>query len=271
MNNQAEQPKEGTAMNETTDQNESKSTAIILPPEKKAQPLVTTGDSQAQSLIQVIERVAMNPNADIVKLEKLMDLQERIMNREEEKAFYADLATMQPELPRVIKSKDGHNSKYAPLEDINDAIRPAMQKHGFAVFFDINQGDKCVEITTTLAHRLGHTKSLTIPLALDTSGSKNAVQAVGSTISYGKRYGICAILNISTGDDTDGNQSQDKETESNTITEDQVKELETLIAKSSTTAESVCTQAGISQLSELRTEHFGPAKQHIRSCTEAAQ
>lgn len=187
----------------------SESTAIILPPEKKVQPLVTTGDSQAQSLIQVIERVAMNPNADIVKLEKLMDLQERIMNREEEKAFYADLATMQPELPRVIKSKDGHNSKYAPLEDINDAIRPAMQKHGFAVLFDINQGENCVEITTTLAHRLGHTKSLTIPLALDTSGSKNAVQAVGSTISYGKRYGICAILNISTGDDNDGASKSD--------------------------------------------------------------
>lgn len=198
-------------MNETTDQQaEEKPTAIILPPEKKAQPLVTTGDSQAQSLIQVIERVAMNPNADIVKLEKLMDLQERIMNREEEKAFYADLAAMQPELPRVIKSKDGYEGKYAPLEDINDAIRPAMEKYGFAVFFDIKEGENCVEITTTLAHRRGHTKSLTIPLALDTSGSKNAVQAVGSTISYGKRYGICAILNISTGDDTDGKQTKGK-------------------------------------------------------------
>jgi hypothetical protein len=32
----------------------------------------------------------------------------------------------------------------------------------------------------------------------------DAVQAVGSTISYGKRYGIGALLNISTGDDTDG-------------------------------------------------------------------
>ena len=42
-------------------------------------------------------------------------------------------------------------------------------------------------------------------LPLDTSGSKNGVQAVGSTVSYGKRYAICALLNISTGDDTDGN------------------------------------------------------------------
>lgn len=190
-------------------------TEIIVPIESGGQSREVSEISQpvtdSQSLITAIERVALNPNADIAKMEKLMDMQERVMNREEEKAFYADLAAMQPELPRVIKSKDGHNSKYAPLEDINDAIRPAIQKYGFAVIFNIEQKEKTVDITTTLAHRRGHTQSLTIPLALDTSGSKNAVQAVGSTISYGKRYGICAILNISTGDDNDGNGPQAEE------------------------------------------------------------
>lgn len=188
------------------DKTEEKTTEIFLPVESGGAKRLTKLDTEVPgtSLIDIIGKVALTPGGDLAKLEKLMDLQERILNREEEKAFYADLAAMQPELPRVIKSKDGHNSKYAPLEDINDAIRPAMQKYGFAVIFNIEQKDKSVDITTTLAHKLGHTKSLTIPLALDTSGSKNAVQAVGSTISYGKRYGICAILNISTGDDVDG-------------------------------------------------------------------
>jgi len=43
-------------------------------------------------------------------------------------------------------------------------------------------------------------------LPLDNSGSKNAVQAVGSSVSYGKRYVMAALLNITTrGEDDDGN------------------------------------------------------------------
>ncbi len=40
---------------------------------------------------------------------------------------------------------------------------------------------------------------------LDQSGSKNAIQGAGSSVAYGKRYTLCAILNIVTnGDDRNG-------------------------------------------------------------------
>jgi len=247
---------------------ESKLNLVPLEEEKPSNQLTAPAKSFDQAIIQL----ATDPNADPEKLSQLMDLQERVLNREAEQAFYADFAAMQDKLPRVIKSKDGHNSKYAPLEDINDTIRPALQAHGFAITFDILTLEAGMVIKTILAHRLGHKQTLSIPLPLENSGNKNDVQAVGSTISYGKRYGVGAILNISTGDDTDGTKNQDpKETEQKTITEKQVKELEKLIAKSSTTAESLCEQAGISELSELRKKHFGVAKDHIRDCTEAAQ
>jgi hypothetical protein len=43
-------------------------------------------------------------------------------------------------------------------------------------------------------------------LPFDNSGSKNTVQAIGSSVSYGKRYVLCMLLNISTGgEDNDGN------------------------------------------------------------------
>lgn len=161
--------------------------------------------SETAAIMHVIERVATNPDADIAKLEKMLDMQERVLDRNAKQAFTADLAQMQIELPRVVEHGKGHNNaKYALLEDINDAIRPTLHKYGFAITFRVKHEDKAICITTVLSHREGHSEETTIFLGPDTSGSKNAVQAVGSTISYGKRYGICALLNISTGDDADG-------------------------------------------------------------------
>lgn len=158
------------------------------------------------ALLTMIERVCVDPNADIAKLEKMLDMQERIMDRNAKQAFSADFATMQIDLPRIAENGVGHNkAKYALLEDINDAVRPVLHKYGFGVSFSIDQQQSQVTVKAKLSHRLGHYEETCLSLPLDTSGSKNAVQAAGSTISYGKRYAICALLNISTGDDTDGN------------------------------------------------------------------
>ena len=166
-------------------------------------PVIST---ETQAIMQMIERVVLNPDADMDKLDKMLDMQERILNRNAKQAFTADLAAMQAELPLVGKSGEGHNkAKYARLEDINEAIRPTLQKYGFAVTFRTKQADKTLTVTAILSHRMGHSEETDLILPLDTSGSKNAVQAVGSTISYGKRYALCLLLNISTGDDTDGN------------------------------------------------------------------
>lgn len=167
---------------------------------------LTIQQSETAAIMSVIERVAMSPDADIEKLERMLDMQERVLNRNAKQAFTADLAAMQEDLPRIIEHGVGHNNaKFAKLEDINDVIRPVLHKHGFAVTFRIKNENNLVWVYTVLSHKMGHSEETSIPLALDNSGSKNAVQAVGSSISYGKRYGICAMLNISTGDDTDGN------------------------------------------------------------------
>ena len=155
--------------------------------------------------VSVIERVATDPTADIGKLEKMLDMQERVMTKQAEQAFAESMASMQSEMPRVFNLAQGHNITYARLEDINDTIRPVLQKHGFCVTFATEQSDlKSVKITAICSHKMGAKQETALVLPLDTSGSKNAVQAVGSTVSYGKRYTLCALLNISTGDDTNG-------------------------------------------------------------------
>lgn len=169
-----------------------------------------TVDSESSAIMAVIERIATNPDAGMDKLQKMLDMQERVMNRNARQAFTADLANMQCELPIVAKNGEGHNkAKYAKLEDINETIRPTLQKFGFAVTFRVKQAEKSVTITAILSHKLGHSEETDLTLPLDVSGNKNAVQAVGSTVSYAKRYAIAALLNISTGDDIDGHLPQE--------------------------------------------------------------
>ncbi len=165
------------------------------------------------AVLSMIERVAVNPDADIDKLERMIALQERILNRNAEQAFASDFAAMQAELPRIARNgcieikKDNRviqSTKFAKLEDINDGVRPILQRYGFGASFSIEQGPSGITVTAKLLHRLGHSEKTSLTLPIDTSGSKNNVQGNGSTISYGKRYTLSAILNISTGDDLDG-------------------------------------------------------------------
>ena len=92
---------------------------------------------------------------------------------------------------------------YADLDDINYAVRPVMAKFGFGVSFKIVNQAAGVSITGILMHKGGHREETTMILPLDTGAGRSAVQSVGSTTTYGKRYVMCALLNITSGDDND--------------------------------------------------------------------
>lgn len=162
------------------------------------------------AMVSMFERMVSDPNVDVDKLERLMQMRERAIERQAKADFDAALAEMQSELPSIgerggIKDKSGRiQSKYALWEDVNKAIKPVMQKHGFALSFRTSF-DGGVKVTGVLSHRAGHREETSILLPSDVSGSKNAVQAIGSSVSYGKRYTAGALLNLTShGEDDDG-------------------------------------------------------------------
>ncbi|AQU85129.1 single-stranded DNA-binding protein [Halomonas sp. 'Soap Lake  len=162
--------------------------------------------AESTAIIQVIERAALNPDVDIDKMERLLQMQERVMDRQAMMAYSAAMAAMQTELPSIEEHGQGNNGKYATLEDIVDTVRPIMQKHGFAVSFRIQTQERGIQVTGVLMHKDGHREETSMLLPADMSGNKNAVQAFGSSTSYGKRYVLSALLNITTrGQDDNGN------------------------------------------------------------------
>ena len=181
---------------------------------KMEQPPAEAVADYSGGLLEVIARAARDPSVDIDKMERLIAMQERVQDRNAEVAFNAALAELQPCLPVIderggIKDRNGNiQSTYALWEDVNEAIRPHLAEHGFALRFRVVRDTDQISVTGILSHREGHKEETTLTLPTDASGNKNAVQAVGSSTSYGKRYTAFALLNItSTGEDDDGNKA----------------------------------------------------------------
>lgn len=179
---------------------------------------VVTVTDMAGGLLDVIARAARDPNVDIDKMERLLEMQERVHARNAKAAYYSALADMQPNLPAIIerggiKDRTGNiQSTYALWEDINDVIKPILSASGFALSFKCRRTDNEIIVTGILSHREGHSEETELSLPSDTSGSKNAVQAVGSSTQYGKRYTASALLNLTTvGVDDDGHDGGNAE------------------------------------------------------------
>lgn len=156
---------------------------------------------------------AIDKNLDIDKLERLLAMKERWDKEQARKAFFEALGAFQSECPDLRKTKPvsyGKNEApayyYAPLSDIDRQIKGLMEKHGLTKRFEIVQeGEKIKGVTCIVTHIKGHSESTTVPTIADTSGGKNAIQAIGSGVQYGQRYSLIAALGITTADqDIDG-------------------------------------------------------------------
>lgn len=94
-------------------------------------------------------------------------------------------------------------SKYADLSNVLEATRDGLSDNGLAVLQlpSYKRESGLVEVVTILAHSSGEwiRCSLEIPM------TKQDAQAIGSAITYGRRYSCSAILSVASEDDDDGN------------------------------------------------------------------
>ena len=142
-------------------------------------------------------------NMDIEKFKALIELNNSQQERAASIEFNKDFAAMQGELPAITKTKDGHNSKYAPYDEVKKVVQPVMEVYGFRDTYSIEQVENLIKVTAKISHKSGHCEETTVTLPHENSGNKNAVHSVGSSISYGKRYALIAALGVATTDDND--------------------------------------------------------------------
>ena len=164
----------------------------------------TQAEPAGHAFAAQIERICMNPEIPLDRLEKMLDMKERLDARGAEQAFNAAFAAASAEFPAIPMNGKGHNSRpYALLKDIINQTRPVLSRHGLSLNWDVQTEGSVVRVTARLKHTGGYQETTQISLAPDTSGSKAGPQAIGSSQTYGQRYTAQAILGLSLGDDVD--------------------------------------------------------------------
>lgn len=164
---------------------------------------------------------AIARGASIEVVEKLMAMHERMEAAAARKAFDEAIAEAKSELSPVVKTREGHNSKYADFAAIAAAVDPVLSKHGLSYRHKSEQTDR-INVTCILSHRAGHSEQTTLSGPPDTSGSKNAIQAIGSTLTYLQRYTLLLALGLATAHDDDGKAAGAGET----VSDDQIDAIE---------------------------------------------
>jgi ERF superfamily protein len=163
---------------------------------------------------------AVSSGADIEVLEKLMGLQERYEKNQARKAFDEAVAAAKAEIPPILRNREGHNQKrYADFAAIAEVVDPIITSHGLSYRFRTLQNDK-INVTCILSHKAGHYEETTLSGPADATGSKNAIQAIGSTLTYLQRYSLVQALGLAAANDDDGKASGKRQNPHVTTAED---------------------------------------------------
>lgn len=218
------------------------------------------------SMVGAIIALASNPNLNVATLEALVQMQERMEKRQAEVAFVRALAS----LPAIRVKKNGRvelgagkgSYPFARWDDIDTIISPMLKERGFRLIFDsqprVGDGGG-LTVTGTLLHEDGHSRSASMPLALDTGPGRNNLQAMGSTLSYGKRYCAEMLLNIvREGDDDDGAKGGDA-----LISDQQVAELSRSMTEVRFAERSMYDLLGVTALTEIHKSQLAIARNAI--------
>jgi hypothetical protein len=173
--------------------------------------------SEAGAIIHMIERAARDPSVDIDKLRQLMELREKVETRAAEKAFDNAMSAAQAEMRPVAADCNNPQtrSRYASYLALDKALRPIYTRNGFSLSF--NTGTDAPEGHVRVLCRVAHSgigRDYHIDMPADGKGAKGGdvmtkTHATGSAVSYGMRYLLKMIFNISVGEDDDGNAAGD--------------------------------------------------------------
>ena len=174
-------------------------------------------------------QMAIDQNADMDKLERLMAMQITWDANEAKKAYVRAMAAFSAKCPTIIKTESvSYKStayNHASLAGTLQQIRQLMSECGLSHSWSQNQEGGGITVTCHVTHIDGHSEHTSLTAPADDTGGKNKIQAIASTNTYLERYTLFAILGLASSDDDDGAASEPVQT----ITTMQIGEIDELI------------------------------------------
>ena len=230
---------------------------------------VNNADAKQSVPVQPMTLVtlAVEKGYDLNVIESLMDFQDRLDKKQAKKAFDAAMAEAVNEIPTITKNKkaivdkDGNaRYRYDDLSEIAETVKPILKKHGLSYRFRTQQNGAIVSVTCIVSHVDGHSEENTLSADNDTSGSKNAIQAVGSAVTYLERYSLKAALGLAAAEDDDAKAAG----EPAVITQQQFLELNQLLDEHEINKAAFCSYMGVEAVADIPQIRFKDAKEAIK-------
>lgn len=200
---------------------------------------------------------AIASGASIETLDKLMALQERWEASQARKAFDDAMASAKAEIPTIRKnrtvdftsSKGRTSYRYEDLAEIAHVVNPILSKYGLSYRFrTAAEPNQPITVTCIVTHRLGYYEETTLCGPRDESGNKNAIQQVGSTLTYLQRMTLKAALGLAATEDDDGRKS---EAPAEPISKEEAAKVLALIEETGTQIDKFCAYLGIEAVPDI--------------------
>jgi len=229
--------------------------------EEKKDLATIRGNSPAEMI-----RIAIDGKADLDKLEKLLALQERWEANEAKKAYVKAMAAFKADPPKILKDKKVAfkevNYSHASLGNVSSEINSALSQHGLSATWKTRQTDKMICVTCKITHVQGYSEETELCAGADATGSKNSIQAIGSTVTYLERYTILSLTGLATHDGDDdgrGGKTQDSNPAEYYISAPQIAILENYIAKSKSNLNNFLKAFKIDSICRLQAKDYQKA------------
>jgi len=231
-----------------------------------------------RNFLEVVATAVMDPRCDVEKMKALLDMQERIEERDSKKAFTVAFNALQGELPVINKdgkidhSSDGGETtrsgkkalktSYATYPNLNRVVKPLLKKHGFT-FSSAMEPETAgpVAVISTLEHVAGHSRSTRFRVTADATGGKNNNQGWGSSQQYGMRYNMIALLNIVTEAKEDADN--DGFPVSENVSPAQLKVLIKLADDAGADKAKFCAVMDVDSMADIPAKRFAEAKAQL--------
>jgi len=160
---------------------------------------------QQDHLMGFIERASKDPEFDVNKFRELLVMYREERDRAKKEAFNAAMAEVQAEIGKIERSgrNPTFNNPYAKLEDLDAAARPIYAPRGFNIRYGSAAATRpgWQRITLTISHRDGYSEEHYLDGPPDiqentSARSRTPIQAIGSTVTYLRRYLLQMVLNL---------------------------------------------------------------------------
>ncbi|WP_072389783.1 ERF family protein [Hyphomicrobium sp. CS1GBMeth3] len=247
------------------------STNTAVATRSEAEPPATS--NQTAQIFSMIERLTLDTNVPIERAEQAFGFWQKVQAEQAKKAFTAAMIDCQAEMEPIRRDAENKQtkSKYATYAALDRAIRPIYTRHSFCVTHDTVPSPlpDHVRVLCFITHRDGHERVHTADMPCDGKGAKGGdvmtkTHAMGSAMSYGKRYTLGNGFNIATEADDDGNAASGKtDAGTNFISPAQVAELEKIAKDVNADVERFCKYGKVESLAHITIANFERAKKTL--------